>query len=73
MLAESGQISDDDDDHFDFDAHVVYEDHVDDSFMNMMLNGVKRACFLTKPVLKAFLAVGNGPLSLTAHIKGGIY
>ena len=71
MLAESGQISHDV--HFDFDAHVVYEDHVDDSFMNMMLIGVKRACFLTKPVLKAFLAVCNGSLSLTAHIKGGIY
>ena len=37
MLAESGQISDDDDDHFDFDAHVVYEDHVVEGFMNMML------------------------------------
>ena len=35
MLVESGQISDDDD--FDFDAHVVYEDHVDEGFMNMML------------------------------------
>ena len=35
MLAESGQISHDD--HFDFDAHVVYEDHVDEGFVNMML------------------------------------